>query len=70
MRRVWPANAVTGKLLQIQEGTAFAFIPPPIQGLGNAGGFEYMLQDRGAAGSNSFKPSRTISLSRGTRTRC
>jgi len=44
------ANAVTGKLLQIQEGTAFAFIPPPIQGLGSAGGFEYMLQDRGAAG--------------------
>ena len=44
------ANAVTGKLLQIEEGTAFAFIPPPIQGLGSAGGFEYMLQDRGAAG--------------------
>ena len=44
------ANAVTRKLLQIQEGTSFAFIPPPIQGLGSAGGFEYMLQDRGAAG--------------------
>ena len=44
------ANAVTAKLLQIEEGTSFAFIPPPIQGLGNAGGFEYMLQDRGAAG--------------------
>ena len=44
------ASAVTAKLLRIQEGTAFAFIPPPIQGLGNAGGFEYMLQDRGASG--------------------
>ena len=44
------ANSVTQKLLQIQEGTSFAFIPPPIQGLGSAGGFEYMLQDRGAAG--------------------
>ena len=44
------ANRVTAQLLQIQEGTAFAFIPPPIQGLGSAGGFEFMLQDRGAAG--------------------
>ena len=44
------ANAVTAKLLRIEEGVAFAFIPPPIQGLGNAGGFELMLQDRGAAG--------------------
>ena len=44
------ANAVTAKLLRIEEGVAFAFIPPPIQGLGNAGGFEFMLQDRGAAG--------------------
>ena len=44
------ANAITAKLLRIEEGTAFAFIPPPIQGLGSAGGFEYMLQDRGAAG--------------------
>ena len=44
------ANAITAKLLQIEEGVAFAFIPPPIQGLGNAGGFELMLQDRGAAG--------------------
>ena len=41
---------MTRKLLQIKEGTSFAFIPPPIQGLGSAGGFEYMLQDRGAAG--------------------
>ena len=49
------ANAVTAKLLQIEEGTAFAFIPPPIQGLGSAGGFEYMLQDRGAAGSQQLQ---------------
>jgi len=35
---------------QIQEGTAFTFIPPPIDGLGNAGGFEFILQDRGNVG--------------------
>ncbi len=33
-----------------QEGIGFAFIPPPIMGLGNAGGFEFVLQDRGASG--------------------
>ncbi len=49
------ANAVTAKLLQIQEGTSFAFIPPPISGLGSAGGFEYMLQDRGASGTQQLQ---------------
>ena len=42
--------ALTRELSQIQEGTAFTFIPPPIDGLGNAGGFEFILQDRGNAG--------------------
>ncbi len=35
------------RLAEIQEATCFAFIPPPITGLGNAGGFEFQLQDRG-----------------------
>jgi HAE1 family hydrophobic/amphiphilic exporter-1 len=42
--------ALNRQLAQIQEGTAFTFIPPPIDGLGNAGGFEFILQDRGGAG--------------------
>ncbi|MGW8282280.1 MAG: efflux RND transporter permease subunit [Gemmatimonadota bacterium] len=37
-------------LNSIQEGTAFAFGPPPINGLGNATGFSMELQDRGGAG--------------------
>jgi HAE1 family hydrophobic/amphiphilic exporter-1 len=37
-------------LLTIQEGTAFAFGPPPITGLGNATGFSMELQDRGGLG--------------------
>ncbi len=32
------------------DAIAFAFPPPPIMGLGNAGGFQYELQDRSAAG--------------------
>jgi len=34
----------------IQEGIIFAFGPPPIAGLGAAGGFQLELQDRGGAG--------------------
>ncbi len=35
---------------KIQEAIAFAFIPPAIDGLGNAGGFQMQLQDRGGVG--------------------
>ncbi|RKZ13163.1 hydrophobe/amphiphile efflux-1 family RND transporter [bacterium] len=38
------------KLFMIQEGICFAFLPPPIMGLGSAGGFSFELQDRGGAG--------------------
>jgi HAE1 family hydrophobic/amphiphilic exporter-1 len=34
----------------IQEGLVFSFLPPPIMGLGSAGGFSFELQDRGGAG--------------------
>jgi HAE1 family hydrophobic/amphiphilic exporter-1 len=38
------------QLSQIREGTVFGFPPPPIQGLGAAGGFEMQLQDKGGIG--------------------
>jgi len=37
-------------LFSLQEGRAFAFGPPPINGLGNATGFSMELQDRGGLG--------------------
>lgn len=37
----------------IPQATAFAFSPPPIPGLGNAGGFSFWLQDR-SGGSVDF----------------
>ena len=43
-------RALRGRLAGIQAGICFALNPPPIQGLGTAGGFEYQLQDRGGAG--------------------
>ncbi len=38
------------KVSQIPEAIIFGFIPPPIDGLGNAGGFQMELQDKGNAG--------------------
>ncbi len=35
---------------QIQEGIAFALLPPPVLGLGNANGIELYVQDRGGLG--------------------
>ncbi|MDJ0887334.1 MAG: efflux RND transporter permease subunit, partial [Desulfobacterales bacterium] len=48
-------EAILGHLRQafwgIQEAVCFVFVPPAIMGLGQAGGFEMMLQDRGAVGA-------------------
>jgi hydrophobe/amphiphile efflux-1 (HAE1) family protein len=38
------------KTAQIKEGLVLAFAPPPIFGLGNAGGFEFYIQNRGEGG--------------------
>jgi HAE1 family hydrophobic/amphiphilic exporter-1 len=40
---------------KIQEGVTFAFPPPAIMGLGVAGGFQMMLQDRGEAGLSQMQ---------------
>jgi HAE1 family hydrophobic/amphiphilic exporter-1 len=38
------------QLAQIREAISFAFLPPPITGLGSAGGFSMEIQDRGGVG--------------------
>jgi HAE1 family hydrophobic/amphiphilic exporter-1 len=38
------------KLYMLPQAVAFAFMPPPIMGLGAAGGFEMQLQDRSGVG--------------------
>ncbi len=45
------AMSLQQQLGSIQEAFCLALIPPPIPGLGMAGGFEMQLQDRGGAGS-------------------
>jgi multidrug efflux pump len=39
-----------GRTAGVQEGLVLAFAPPPIFGLGNAGGFEFYIQNRGEGG--------------------
>ena len=44
------ATALSQKLSQMQEASIFVFAPPPVQGLGTAGGFKLQVQDRSGAG--------------------
>ena len=50
-----PVQALVGELFMktggIKEALVIAFPPPPIFGLGNAGGFEFYIQNRGEGGA-------------------
>ncbi|AQQ69690.1 Efflux pump membrane transporter BepG [Limihaloglobus sulfuriphilus] len=48
------AQRLQAKLSQIPDALCLALQPPPIQGLGMAGGFEVQIQDRGGAGVHSL----------------
>jgi HAE1 family hydrophobic/amphiphilic exporter-1 len=43
---------LTKKLAQVPEATGFAFSPPAIPGVGNAGGVTFVLEDRSGAGGD------------------
>ncbi|NVJ60255.1 MAG: multidrug efflux RND transporter permease subunit [Gammaproteobacteria bacterium] len=43
------------KTAHINEALVLAFNPPPIFGLGNTGGFEFYIQNRGAGGSEKLQ---------------
>ncbi len=49
-----PAAQIAGELMgrfsALQEGFAFAFMPPPILGIGSGSGFSLYVQDRGGLG--------------------
>lgn len=53
------------ELAQIQESIAFPFIPPAIQGLGNAGGFQIQIQDKTSAGSDVLQMAVTDLMDQG-----
>jgi len=43
------------RLAEIKRAMVFAFVPPPIAGLGAAGGFQLEVQDRGGAGLTTLE---------------
>jgi len=43
------------KLSQINEASIFVIPPPPVRGLGTAGGFKFLVQDRGGHGYQALQ---------------
>ncbi len=48
-------SSINRELSSIEEALAFAVIPPPIRGLGQTGGFQMMVEDRGSLGLDQLK---------------
>lgn len=49
------AGQVMGRLGGIEEANIFFLAPPPVEGMGNAGGFKMMVQDRSGAGYRALE---------------
>jgi hydrophobe/amphiphile efflux-1 (HAE1) family protein len=53
------ASAIQGalfkKLAVIEEGLVLVVMPPPVRGIGTAGGFRMMVEDRGGRGSDELQ---------------
>jgi len=47
--------ALLKKLSAIQEAFLIVVMPPPVSGIGNAGGFRMMIEDRGGAGLQALQ---------------
>ncbi len=43
------------KVMAIEEGMVFVVRPPPVRGIGTAGGFRMMVEDRGGLGSQALQ---------------
>ncbi len=52
------ANKAMGALSQIRNASVFAFAPPAVSELGNASGFDLMLQDRANLGHDALMAAR------------
>jgi hydrophobe/amphiphile efflux-1 (HAE1) family protein len=47
-------RALFGKLAPIQDASIFVVLPPPVMGIGNAGGFRMVIEDRGGRGPQAL----------------
>ena len=48
-------GALFGRLASVQEAFLIVVLPPPVQGIGNAGGFRMMIEDRGGLGPQALQ---------------
>jgi hydrophobe/amphiphile efflux-1 (HAE1) family protein len=66
------ATAIQQQLLRqvasIQEGFVVVVQPPPVRGIGNAGGFRMMIEDRAGSGSRDLQTVANTMMSRANQT--
>ncbi|HEX3502193.1 MAG TPA: multidrug efflux RND transporter permease subunit [Xanthobacteraceae bacterium] len=56
------------RLSAIQEAFIITVLPPPVAGIGNAGGFRMMVEDRAGVGSESLKQATLALMARANQT--
>jgi hydrophobe/amphiphile efflux-1 (HAE1) family protein len=61
-------GALFGKFAAIQDALIFVVQPPPVAGIGNAGGFRMMIEDRGGAGSQALQAAAVTLMGRANQT--
>jgi hydrophobe/amphiphile efflux-1 (HAE1) family protein len=60
--------ALFRKLAAIQDALIFVVQPPPVSGIGNAGGFRMMIEDRGGAGPQALQGAAAAIMAQANRT--
>src|SRR3984893_17223381 len=61
-------GALFGKLAAIQEALIFVVQPPPVAGIGNAGGFRMMIEDRAGRGPEALQGAAFAMMGRANQT--
>jgi hydrophobe/amphiphile efflux-1 (HAE1) family protein len=61
-------RALLAKVAAIQEGFVVVVQPPPVRGIGNAGGFRMMLEDRAGRGSQDLQAIANTMMARANQT--
>jgi hydrophobe/amphiphile efflux-1 (HAE1) family protein len=61
-------GALFQRLAQIQEGFIVVIQPPAVQGIGNAGGFRMMIEDRGGRGPEALQAATYAMMGRASQT--
>ena len=61
-------RALFGKLGPIQDASVFVVLPPPVMGIGNAGGFRMIIEDRAGRGPQALLEAAYAMMGKATQT--